>query len=223
MGNTQILALPQSSMLSEREDHDADRRSDAGSNTGSTASSSVLRGILANWKGHANLASGVLSATASSQGILARQLNFVTKENSRLAEELTKKTEEAFSLEARISSLEVDFANLREHAEAIEAERDALKAQIQLAEKRIKIALSPQKDLHRALKSSEWQPDSSSARCTICALEFTIFKRRHHCRACLRLVCAKCSSNEIRLGLLDGKPNLKGELGRCCDACKLMM
>lgn len=40
-----------------------------------------------------------------------------------------------------------------------------------------------------------WVPDQSATRCMICTEEFgTIFRRKHHCRACGKVVCHSCSS-----------------------------
>lgn len=41
-----------------------------------------------------------------------------------------------------------------------------------------------------------WVPDHSATRCMICTEEFgTLFRRKHHCRACGKVVCHSCSSN----------------------------
>lgn len=40
-----------------------------------------------------------------------------------------------------------------------------------------------------------WIPDQSANRCMICKEEFgTLFRRKHHCRACGKVVCHSCSS-----------------------------
>ncbi|KAF9437472.1 hypothetical protein BGZ76_000622 [Entomortierella beljakovae] len=60
-----------------------------------------------------------------------------------------------------------------------------------------------------------WVPDHSETRCMICAEVFgTIFRRRHHCRACGNLVCHSCSSNTILF-----KGNNFERVGRACDVC----
>jgi len=41
-----------------------------------------------------------------------------------------------------------------------------------------------------------WLPDQASPHCQICKTPFTTKNRRHHCRNCGRLVCAKCSPNK---------------------------
>lgn len=40
-----------------------------------------------------------------------------------------------------------------------------------------------------------WMPDQSCRVCYECDSQFTLFNRRHHCRLCGRIFCAKCTSN----------------------------
>nr|XP_043626802.1 1-phosphatidylinositol-3-phosphate 5-kinase FAB1B [Erigeron canadensis] len=42
-----------------------------------------------------------------------------------------------------------------------------------------------------------WMPDQSCRVCYECDLQFTLFNRRHHCRLCGRVFCAKCTHNWI--------------------------
>ncbi|KAI3455674.1 hypothetical protein Pfo_012337 [Paulownia fortunei] len=42
-----------------------------------------------------------------------------------------------------------------------------------------------------------WMPDQSCRVCYECDSQFTLFNRRHHCRLCGRIFCAKCTSNWI--------------------------
>ncbi|XP_020226394.1 1-phosphatidylinositol-3-phosphate 5-kinase FAB1B [Cajanus cajan] len=42
-----------------------------------------------------------------------------------------------------------------------------------------------------------WMPDQSCRVCYECDSQFTIFNRRHHCRICGRVFCAKCTANSI--------------------------
>lgn len=34
-----------------------------------------------------------------------------------------------------------------------------------------------------------WIPDADAQNCMLCNLQFTVFKRRHHCRACGKVKC----------------------------------
>ncbi|XP_017606507.1 1-phosphatidylinositol-3-phosphate 5-kinase FAB1A isoform X1 [Gossypium arboreum] len=42
-----------------------------------------------------------------------------------------------------------------------------------------------------------WMPDQSCRVCYECDSQFTIFNRRHHCRLCGRVFCAKCTANSV--------------------------
>ncbi|XP_059302981.1 1-phosphatidylinositol-3-phosphate 5-kinase FAB1B-like isoform X1 [Lycium ferocissimum] len=42
-----------------------------------------------------------------------------------------------------------------------------------------------------------WMPDQSCRVCYECDSLFTLFNRRHHCRLCGRVFCAKCTSNSV--------------------------
>ena len=44
--------------------------------------------------------------------------------------------------------------------------------------------------------SSSWEPDNSSDGCRVCKKNFSLVRRRHHCRSCGRLICSKCSVQE---------------------------
>ena len=63
------------------------------------------------------------------------------------------------------------------------------------------------------MRADVWT-DDSTAQCERCAAYFTLIKRRHHCRACGKIVCQKCSSREM---VLKGTPYV-GPV-RVCDGC----
>ncbi|XP_017793357.1 PREDICTED: zinc finger FYVE domain-containing protein 9-like isoform X2 [Habropoda laboriosa] len=44
-----------------------------------------------------------------------------------------------------------------------------------------------------------WVPDSDAASCMLCDVKFTVLKRRHHCRACGKVLCNKCCSMKYKL------------------------
>jgi hypothetical protein len=45
-----------------------------------------------------------------------------------------------------------------------------------------------------------WQPDESSSNCVICEKGFNLIRRRHHCRACGKLICDSCSRKKLLRG-----------------------
>ena len=43
-------------------------------------------------------------------------------------------------------------------------------------------------------KNDLWMPDELCTNCYACNMEFTVFRRRHHCRLCGQVVCSTCSA-----------------------------
>ncbi|KAI1888034.1 hypothetical protein AGOR_G00180890 [Albula goreensis] len=62
-------------------------------------------------------------------------------------------------------------------------------------------------------KAPIWIPDLRTTMCMICTCEFTLTWRRHHCRACGKVVCQSCSSHKHYLEYLKNQP------ARVCDQC----
>lgn len=62
-----------------------------------------------------------------------------------------------------------------------------------------------------------WMPDESTCCCSKCAEPFTMFRRRHHCRACGLICCVECAprANLGRPSLLTRTQTLK----RLCKDC----
>ncbi|OQR83516.1 hypothetical protein ACHHYP_14609 [Achlya hypogyna] len=57
-----------------------------------------------------------------------------------------------------------------------------------------------------------WVRDEEVDRCMLCAVGFSLFLRRHHCRGCGDVVCASCAASRREVYGLVG-------LHRVCDAC----
>ncbi|XP_035743167.1 zinc finger FYVE domain-containing protein 9-like isoform X1 [Vespa mandarinia] len=58
-----------------------------------------------------------------------------------------------------------------------------------------------------------WIPDSNASSCMLCDLKFTVLKRRHHCRACGKVLCSKCCNMKYKL-------EYQGNIhSRVCVAC----
>ncbi|TMW63172.1 hypothetical protein Poli38472_002113 [Pythium oligandrum] len=54
-------------------------------------------------------------------------------------------------------------------------------------------SMSPSSGSLRNKLQPEWRPDAASDSCLCCGQQFSLWCRRHHCRACGELVCAECS------------------------------
>lgn len=63
-----------------------------------------------------------------------------------------------------------------------------------------------------SLSRLSWMPDVNAKACYRCEKQFSSFRRKHHCRYCGLLFCAKCSKTNVIL-----KNGVK--LDRTCDKC----
>ena len=58
-----------------------------------------------------------------------------------------------------------------------------------------------------------WIPDHCASSCMDCDAKFTVIKRRHHCRACGRILCSKCCGMRASLEYLQNQEQ------RVCQSC----
>ncbi|XP_058804589.1 1-phosphatidylinositol 3-phosphate 5-kinase isoform X2 [Phymastichus coffea] len=89
--------------------------------------------------------------------------------------------------------------------------------------KRISNIVASKNTSLQSYKNSElrsyWMPDSVSKQCYECGERFTTFRRRHHCRVCGQIFCAKCCCDEIP-GKIMG---CTGDLRVCTYCCKVVL
>jgi len=60
-----------------------------------------------------------------------------------------------------------------------------------------------------------WQPDDDVKKCNKCNSEFSLFKRKHHCRACGKIYCSNCTSKNTKIKNL----GYDEEPVKVCDGC----
>ncbi|XP_075716222.1 FYVE, RhoGEF and PH domain-containing protein 6 [Rhinoderma darwinii] len=134
-----------------------------------------------------------------------------------------KPTQEAYQNELNIESVERSFILSASSATERDDWLDAISAAIEAYAKK-KITFNPSKsheetdpeeegDNTLGSKAPIWIPDGRATMCMICTSEFTLTWRRHHCRACGKIVCQACSTNRYSLEYL------KNHLARVCDHC----
>ncbi|KAK7067699.1 hypothetical protein SK128_015054 [Halocaridina rubra] len=58
-----------------------------------------------------------------------------------------------------------------------------------------------------------WIPDEEAPNCQECGQKFTVIRRRHHCRACGRVLCAQCCHHKAPL------PYMEYKEARVCGPC----
>ena len=47
--------------------------------------------------------------------------------------------------------------------------------------------------------AAEWLKDAEALSCVACSRDFTLLRRRHHCRRCGGVFCGECSPHRIPL------------------------
>ena len=75
-----------------------------------------------------------------------------------------------------------------------------------------KLQMSEMKDVSKAYRDAQWAPDKEASHCNLCEKEFSIARRRHHCRHCGNIFCNSCSDNTMPL------PSSARPV-RVCDGC----
>lgn len=63
----------------------------------------------------------------------------------------------------------------------------------------------------------EWLPDEFTQSCMLCNENFTLIKRRHHCRSCGKIFCSQCCNIKAKLLYLNNAEE------RICIHCSLLM
>ncbi|XP_078091357.1 FYVE, RhoGEF and PH domain-containing protein 6 isoform X2 [Mustelus asterias] len=136
---------------------------------------------------------------------------------------VSKPSQEAYQNELNIESVERSFilsaSSAAERDEWLEAISKAIE---DYTKKRITFTASksleeepdkPELNTPLGTKAPIWIPDPRATMCMICTCDFTLTWRRHHCRACGKIVCQACSSNKFNLDYLKNRP------ARVCDHC----
>ncbi|XP_059551675.1 RUN and FYVE domain-containing protein 1 isoform X3 [Myotis daubentonii] len=79
-----------------------------------------------------------------------------------------------------------------------------------------KLKMEDIKEVNKALKGHTWLKDDEATHCKQCEKEFSISRRKHHCRNCGHIFCNTCSSNELAL------PSYPKPV-RVCDSCHTLL
>uniref|UniRef100_A0A3Q1ATY3 RUN and FYVE domain containing 1 n=1 Tax=Amphiprion ocellaris TaxID=80972 RepID=A0A3Q1ATY3_AMPOC len=79
-----------------------------------------------------------------------------------------------------------------------------------------KLKMEDFKEVNKALKGHAWLKDDEATQCKQCQKEFSISRRKHHCRNCGDIYCNNCSSNELAL------PSYPRPV-RVCDMCHSLL
>uniref|UniRef100_S4R9P3 FYVE-type domain-containing protein n=1 Tax=Petromyzon marinus TaxID=7757 RepID=S4R9P3_PETMA len=79
-----------------------------------------------------------------------------------------------------------------------------------------KLKMEDIKEVNKALQGQVWLKDQDATNCKLCEKEFSISRRKHHCRNCGEIFCNSCSDNELPL------PSSPKPV-RVCDLCHALL
>lgn len=119
--------------------------------------------------------------------------------------------ENEFNIISKTRSIVVRAESFAERESWVNAIQKALESY----NERRKQSFKTSKDVNISLGdvAPPWVPDNRVTMCQICYAEFTLIFRRHHCRACGRVVCENCSANKAPL------KHCNFQSRRVCDKC----
>ncbi|KAK7003796.1 RUN and FYVE domain-containing protein 2 [Biomphalaria glabrata] len=120
---------------------------------------------------------------------------------------------------AQMNSLIKDYAQLMSQHEQLQSkcmEQESALAELgsHLRESKLKV-----EDLREATamqREAHWASDDTVTNCKQCTKEFSLARRKHHCRYCGDIFCSECSDNKMPLPS-SSKPV------RVCDNCNTQL
>ncbi|XP_020042238.1 RUN and FYVE domain-containing protein 2 isoform X4 [Castor canadensis] len=147
----------------------------------------------------------------------------IEKEWRQTLQEDLQKEKDALShlrLETQqILSLKKEFLKLQDENQQLkkiyqEQEQALQELGNKLSESKLKI--EDIKEANKALQGLVWLKDKEATHCKLCEKEFSLSKRKHHCRNCGEIFCNACSDNELPL------PSSPKPV-RVCDSCHALL
>jgi len=102
-----------------------------------------------------------------------------------------------FSITSNVRSVTVRASNVNERNDWVEAINSAIEENQNKKASFLTVdQLNPLSRMEGELGDTApvWIPDQRVTMCQLCSNEFTLVNRRHHCRACGKVVCSSCSA-----------------------------
>ncbi|XP_052069941.1 RUN and FYVE domain-containing protein 2-like isoform X2 [Mytilus californianus] len=135
-----------------------------------------------------------------------------------LEQEKTASTEILTELQ-QLKHVEKDYTELQKGHLSLqkaceEQERALAELGSHLSESKLRV--EDMKEAQMATKDLQWKGDKDASCCKTCEKEFSISRRKHHCRNCGNIFCNECSDNKMPLPS-SAKPV------RVCDDCQTFL
>ncbi|KAF7706991.1 RUN and FYVE domain-containing protein 1 [Silurus meridionalis] len=119
----------------------------------------------------------------------------------------------------QLQGLQMEMLDLRQEKKQLQQlceEQEQALQEMGLHLSQSKLKMEDFKEVNKALKGHAWLKDDEATQCKQCLKEFSIARRKHHCRNCGDIYCSSCSSNELAL------PSYPRPV-RVCDVCHSLL
>ncbi|KAM3845405.1 RUN and FYVE domain-containing protein 1 isoform 2-T2 [Vipera latastei] len=158
----------------------------------------------------------------SNCSVIERELKSEKEQRQRLQRELHQEKDTTALLKAelqQVEGLKKELRKLQEEKQQLEKiceEQEQALQEMGLHLSQSKLKMEDIKEVNKALKGHAWLKDDEATNCKQCEKEFSISRRKHHCRNCGHIFCNTCSSNELAL------PSYPKPV-RVCDTCHTLL
>ncbi|KAL8212044.1 UNVERIFIED_CONTAM: RUN and FYVE domain-containing protein 1 [Gekko kuhli] len=164
----------------------------------------------------------LLTQLDSKCSTLEKELRSEKEQRQTLQQELhqEKDTTALLKMELQqVEGLKKELRKLQEEKQQLEKiceEQEQALQEMGLHLSQSKLKMEDIKEVNKALKGHTWLKDDEATHCKQCEKEFSISRRKHHCRNCGHIFCNSCSSNELAL------PSYPKPV-RVCDTCHTLL
>ncbi|XP_026515139.1 RUN and FYVE domain-containing protein 1 isoform X2 [Terrapene carolina triunguis] len=163
-----------------------------------------------------------LSQVDNQCSILEKELKSEKEQRQTLQRELHQEKDTTSLLKTELQQMEglkKELRKLQDEKQQLEKVCDEQEQALQemgLHLSQSKLKMEDIKEVNKALKGHTWLKDDEATHCKQCEKDFSISRRKHHCRNCGDIFCNTCSSNELAL------PSYPKPV-RVCDTCHTLL
>ncbi|XP_017282174.1 RUN and FYVE domain-containing protein 1 [Kryptolebias marmoratus] len=153
---------------------------------------------------------------------LENELRSEREQRQNLQKVLQREQDNSTELRTQLQQLQ----GLQTELQELKQEKKQLQQKCELQEQTLqemglhlsqsKLKMEDFKEVNKALKGHAWLRDDEATQCKQCQKEFSISRRKHHCRNCGDIYCNSCSGNELAL------PSYPRPV-RVCDVCHSLL
>ncbi|TRY90079.1 hypothetical protein DNTS_031585 [Danionella cerebrum] len=153
---------------------------------------------------------------------LESELGVEKEQRQKMQKELRREQDNSTELRTQLQQLQglqMELLDLRQEKLQLQQlceEQEKALQEMGLHLSQSKLKMEDFKEVNKALKGHAWLKDDEATQCKQCQKEFSISRRKHHCRNCGDIYCNSCSSNELAL------PSYPKPV-RVCDVCHSLL